>query len=87
LRGKSIGDDVARDVEKQYELEYGWMDNPHPTDIEQRIARAYRGAHEKLQRAVEKILDVEPSAPPQDREVRPQKRPKDGRDIKRAAAG
>lgn len=58
LKSKRIGDDVARAVEKAYELESGWMDNIHPTDREALVLLAFRTAHPEIQAAVERALNL-----------------------------
>lgn len=58
IKGKKMGDDVARLVESVYGLESGWMDNVHMSDREALVAMAYRNASHEIQAAVERILNL-----------------------------
>ena len=59
LRGsKQIGTEVAREVEKKYNLEKGWMDKEHRTDEESALIDAYRKASDDRRSAVRLLLDV-----------------------------
>jgi len=66
LRGtKQIGPEVARDVEKNYKLEKGWMDHIHPSDEESALIEAYRNATADRRTAVKLLLELQASAPDQ----------------------
>jgi hypothetical protein len=66
LRGtKQIGPEVARDVEKNYKLEKGWMDHVHPSDEESALIEAYRNATDDRRTAVKLLLELQAAAPNQ----------------------
>ena len=66
LRGtKQIGPEVARDVEKNYKLEKGWMDHIHPSDEESALIQAYRNATDDRRTAVKLLLELQAVAPNQ----------------------
>jgi hypothetical protein len=58
LKDKPIGDDVARKVERTYGLDFGWMDNVHPSNRAQLVANAYQDADAGIKRATERVLNL-----------------------------
>lgn len=55
---KDVGDDIAREVEKRYELPFGWLDNLHPSNREEALLNAFRGADDLTRQAAERVLGV-----------------------------
>lgn len=55
---KDIGDDIAREAEKGYGLEYGWLDNRHPSVGEEALLSAFRNADPLTQQAAARVLGV-----------------------------
>ena len=55
---KDVGDDIAREVEKRYELPFGWLDNIHPSSQEEALLTAFRNADELTRQAAERVLGI-----------------------------
>lgn len=63
---KNIGTEAARAIEKEYNLESGWMDHKHLNDEESAIIDAYRSASVDRRTGVKLLLEIQLKGPASD---------------------